>query len=127
MTVTIMKKQKNLKIWWECLKIWMGIFQAGIFRVRIFRVGVFLIPFYTFTITIVIIIFAPICDLFSFCYPTQKAVNLSRAKIILFWTAAQLLKLKLPNSIYKVIFTRLDLDGFRHWQCWNLFSNKKTC
>ena len=35
-------------------------------------------------LTIVIIMFAPICDLFSFCYPTQKAVNLSRGKIILF-------------------------------------------
>ena len=32
MTVTIMKKQKNLKLEWEYLKTWVGIFQVGIFQ-----------------------------------------------------------------------------------------------
>ena len=32
MTVTIMKKNKNKKFEWECLKTWVGIFQVEIFR-----------------------------------------------------------------------------------------------
>ena len=39
MTVTIMKKQKIKKLGWECLKIWVGIFQVGIFWVGIFQGG----------------------------------------------------------------------------------------
>ena len=49
------KKTKKLKLEWECLKTWVGIFRVGIFRVGIFqggiwwvgifRVGVFLIPY----------------------------------------------------------------------------------
>ena len=34
------EKTKNLKIWWEWLKTWVGIFQVGIFWVGIFRGGV---------------------------------------------------------------------------------------
>ena len=43
MTVTIMKKQKNVKtrLEWECLKTWVGIFQVGIFQGGSFMGGNF--------------------------------------------------------------------------------------
>ena len=34
------EKTKNLKIEWECLKTWVGLFQVGIFWVGIFQGGV---------------------------------------------------------------------------------------
>ena len=56
MTVTTMKKQKNSKLGWECLKTWAAIFQVGIFRVRIFQWGVWWVGIFRVGVFLILII-----------------------------------------------------------------------